>query len=335
MERKTNNFRQFDLPGTGKKKSRFLAILFGFCPGAGQMYLGKMNRGLTLMSLFFGDIALGVIFPPMLFILPLIWFYAFFDSLNLSGLNAAQLEQIPDELGSGILDQLNFSRLKKRFQGKSGWSLAGWALIVVGAYMLYEMLAYKITSFLEALFGGRIYWLTNLVSEVPQLLISVLIIWLGIRLIRGSRKPIDEMTAYGAKPYPRANVAGGAAAAGSVPPVSEPAYQAQPSPFETPSASTAYQTQPQPFKAAPAYQPEPAPFGGDASVPFEAAPEMDMTASIMGRIYAEQSSADEPRQDEPQSPLTVDPFGYSAKASFDGMGVPKNAAEEAQAWKNL
>ena len=103
MERKTNNFRQFDLPGTGKKKSRFLAILFGFCPGAGQMYLGKMNRGLTLMSLFFGDIALGVIFPPMLFILPLIWFYAFFDSLNLSGLNATQLEQIPDELGFGIL----------------------------------------------------------------------------------------------------------------------------------------------------------------------------------------------------------------------------------------
>ena len=46
MEQKNNNrsdqgdFRQFDMAGGQKRKSRFLAVVFGFCPGAGHIYLG-------------------------------------------------------------------------------------------------------------------------------------------------------------------------------------------------------------------------------------------------------------------------------------------------------
>ena len=40
-------------------KSKGVAIFCGLIPGAGHMYLGKMKRGLTLMLLFWGDIALA------------------------------------------------------------------------------------------------------------------------------------------------------------------------------------------------------------------------------------------------------------------------------------
>ena len=205
MEQKNNNrnekgdFRQFDMQSDPKRKSRFLAVLFGFCPGAGHMYLGKMNRGLTLMALFFGDIALGSVFPPALFLLPLIWFYSFFDCLNLSALPSDRLGDMPDEVGFGVLDQLNLQRLKNKLPVKTGGVLAGWALILVGGYMLYEQIAYRIIEFLEALFQSDLWWLSSLVSKIPQMVISVLIILLGIRLIRGSRKPSEEAPVYGAR----------------------------------------------------------------------------------------------------------------------------------------
>lgn len=205
MEQRNNNrsdkgdFRQFDMEGGQKRKSRFLAVVFGFCPGAGHMYLGKMNRGLTLMALFCGDIALGSVFPPALFLLPLIWFYSFFDCLNLSALPPDRLDSVPDEVGFGVLDQLNLQRLKSRLPSRTGGVLAGWALILVGGYMLYEQVAYRIIDFLEALFEADLWWLSSLVSKIPQMVISVLIILLGIRLIRGSRKPSEEAPVYGAR----------------------------------------------------------------------------------------------------------------------------------------
>ena len=151
------------------------------------------------MALFCGDIALGSGFPPALFLLPLIWFYSFFDCLNLSALPPDRLDSVPDEVGFGMLDQLNLQRLKSKLPARSGGVLLGWALILVGGYMLYEQVAYRIIDFLEALFEADLWWLSSLVSKIPQMVISVLIILLGIRLIRGSRKPSEEAPVYGAR----------------------------------------------------------------------------------------------------------------------------------------
>ena len=135
MEQKNNSFdkkefRQFDEQPV-RRHSRFLAVMFGFVPGAGHMYLGKMNRGLTLMALCFGMIALGVIFTPVFLLLPLVWFYAFFDCLNLSALPQAKLDAMPDELGFGsctntyaceaecpkLIKRQNISRLNRQWIG--------------------------------------------------------------------------------------------------------------------------------------------------------------------------------------------------------------------------
>ncbi len=63
-----------------KRKSGFLLFWFSLLPGAGEMYLGFMRQGLSLMGLFWGIIALTAWLElgPFLLILPILFFTAFF-----------------------------------------------------------------------------------------------------------------------------------------------------------------------------------------------------------------------------------------------------------------
>ena len=50
------------------KKNSFLTFCFAFIPGAGEMYLGMMKKGLAVMLLFWSlSMVAGVLFPPLLF----------------------------------------------------------------------------------------------------------------------------------------------------------------------------------------------------------------------------------------------------------------------------
>ncbi|MCR8645144.1 hypothetical protein NV379_21030 [Paenibacillus sp. N1-5-1-14] len=66
-------------------KNRTIATLLSIFPGAGHLYLGAQKRGIQLMivflvSLYLMDMMRLSIF---LFLVPIIWFFAFFDSLQL------------------------------------------------------------------------------------------------------------------------------------------------------------------------------------------------------------------------------------------------------------
>src|SRR5690606_27141104 len=63
------------------KKSRSIAKILSLFPGAGHLYLGYQRRGIQLMAIFLFSIyvldflRLGL----FLFLIPIIWFYSFFD----------------------------------------------------------------------------------------------------------------------------------------------------------------------------------------------------------------------------------------------------------------
>ena len=42
------------------ERNKFLVFCFAFVPGAGQMYLGMMKKGLVIMSVFWAVIAVAV-----------------------------------------------------------------------------------------------------------------------------------------------------------------------------------------------------------------------------------------------------------------------------------
>ena len=71
------------------KRSNSSTFYFAFIPGAGQMYMGFMKRGVSIMSAFsliiFSSAWLN--FTPLMFAMPVIWFFSFFDTINLRSLS--------------------------------------------------------------------------------------------------------------------------------------------------------------------------------------------------------------------------------------------------------
>lgn len=169
-----------------RKKSRFLAFCFSLLPGAGEMYLGFMKQGVSMMGFFWGAISVSSLldYPALLFLLPLIWFYSFFNANNLASL--------PDEEFYAMEDRyLIFSDLSRCSgeQLERHRKILAIVLIFFGFSMLWRLF----TRFLLAVSNLFLpqSWLTRLITSLslalPQLVVAVGIIYLGLVLIRGAR----------------------------------------------------------------------------------------------------------------------------------------------------
>ena len=170
-----------------KKKSKFFSALFSLIPGAGQMYLGLMKRGTLLMGLFALDIMIAIMlrFEYLLVAAPIIWFYAFFDALNLRSMDPEELAKVddsfpplPESFGTGKLSDL----IGRRHM------LGGIALIVIGLWLVVNTLLGPFWEYIYRL-SPILY---SFLSDLPALVVPVLIILLGIRLIRGGKRPKPE-----------------------------------------------------------------------------------------------------------------------------------------------
>ena len=171
-------------------KNGFLLFITSCLSGCGQMYQGYMKRGLSLLLLFFVILAvsgfLGL--AALAFFLPVVWLYAFFDSYNLRAQIAAGTQPADDFLFG--LSDLDSQRMAKLLRSRH--SLIGWALILVGGWMLYRMLLNR----LGWLLGEWSYWLYDLLYDLPRLVITILVIALGIWFIRGPKARQPEAVSY-------------------------------------------------------------------------------------------------------------------------------------------
>lgn len=182
-------------------KSRGLAVFFGLLPGAGHMYLGKMMKGLTFMILFWGIIALASVLEMGVIILalPVLWFYAFFDNLNLAGLTAEERAAVPDELFFGLLsgkELKNTSIFRKRNVA------LGVCFIAAGVIMLVNMTLRYLLDALSRIFQTmNLAWLWSLYYSLPRIVVAVVVIVLGVYFVRGGKKkaPADDVTPYQGK----------------------------------------------------------------------------------------------------------------------------------------
>lgn len=152
------------------RKSSLLTFFFSLFPGLGHLYLGLMHRGLSMMAVFFGWIALvGALsglartdkFMILLVLLPVIWFYSLFDALNLC-LRMQQGEHPVDlsplvELGHSLeagrrsrLWALLFSIVPGAGHMYLGWQEKGLGLMLAffGALFLLDWLHLSLFLFL-------------------------------------------------------------------------------------------------------------------------------------------------------------------------------------------
>lgn len=170
-----------------RKKNSFFTFCFSFLPGAGQMYMGFMKRGITLMSAFFLLIFLAswLNLSQVMFAMPIIWFFAFFDTFNLRAMPDDEFYAMEDE----FLLVPDFMVEKTRFLRSKFRNIFALVLIFIGFSILWGNLTDLLDYFLPDEVSDAIY---RIGYYFPQLVVGVAIVAFGIYLINGKKNELQE-----------------------------------------------------------------------------------------------------------------------------------------------
>ncbi len=166
-----------------RKKNGFFTLCFSLIPGAGEMYMGFMKQGVSIMSLFWVLIFLAAFLNmgPVLFILPILWCYSFFNVHNIRGMADEEFYALEDD----YLFHLSKMLPMEQWNQKQSNLLAA-ALIIIGVAMLWDYTM----DYLRWLIPNEIYW--DIMDSVPRVGVSVLLIIGGLHLIRGKKRELDQ-----------------------------------------------------------------------------------------------------------------------------------------------
>lgn len=171
-----------------KKKSGFWTFLFSWIPGAGEMYMGFMRMGVSLMGLFWGIITLSIFTNTgfLMLVDVIVWFYSFFHVHNLRAMDDEDfyaLEDhylIPVDMDQEFWNKFTIAKYRKILAG---------VLILFGAAVLWN-------SILDLLYWSLPEYVWDYVrvvsSFIPQLVLGIGIIAVGLLLIRGKKQELLE-----------------------------------------------------------------------------------------------------------------------------------------------
>lgn len=170
-----------------KKRSKVWTVIFSLLPGAGHMFMGFMKRGLSLMSLFFLIIFLSswLGIGPLLYILPVLWFYSFFECLNLTCADDEEFAKTEDQY---LFHLESFSGMNERLSKRAGF-YSGIILLFFGLYLISSRL---LSQFRFGLLPQVAEYFDGILSVFPQVFVGIIIILIGIRLIRGKKEELEQ-----------------------------------------------------------------------------------------------------------------------------------------------
>lgn len=168
-----------------KKKSKFWLGVFSLVPGAGEMYLGFMKMGVSLMLMCGLAIALMAMTGIMALsvIVVTIYIYSFFHANNLGRMDDQAFQEMEDCYLFGMDGFLSVrDSVKGRYK-----KIVGGILVLFGLAMLWNALF----SVLCDIFGWDNEMLREIYrfmrDEFPRVLIGVAVTWGGIWMLRGKK----------------------------------------------------------------------------------------------------------------------------------------------------
>ena len=174
------------------KKNGFLTFCLSFIPGGGLMYLGYMKKGLQNMLMFAASVVCAIWLSNyyffdllrmiFIFLLPVIWFYQFFDTMHALSRMRALVTELPDDDGFYIPQFLR--GLPKSFNRTAAKVLAI-TLICAG---LFGIASAALDS-LYLIFDHEVAKMIRNTANryVVPALVSAVLIFVGIKLLKGSR----------------------------------------------------------------------------------------------------------------------------------------------------
>lgn len=166
-------FEDFQESRESGKKNKTLAMLLSIFPGTGHMYLGLQKRGLQLMAAFLFSIYIMDVLrlSLFLFLIPIIWFFSFFDALqHISKYGREELKDVP------VVDWLMHHQK---------W--IGLGLLGLGLYYLVDNVLINGLDqwFSQELSRKIVYWYRQ---YFHTFIVCVLLIGGGLRLFFGSKQ---------------------------------------------------------------------------------------------------------------------------------------------------
>lgn len=174
-----------------RKKNGFLTFIFSLLPGAGEMYLGFFRQGVSIMSAFFLLIAISgwLNLGPLVFVLPVIWFYSFFHVHNLASLSDEEFYAVEDK----FLFAYDEKQIERFFGNGRGRKIFATVLIVVGVSALWNILMDGLHQLIWSLGMEWLQGVLSVLYDVPQVVFAIAIIVLGIHLIKGKKKELEQI----------------------------------------------------------------------------------------------------------------------------------------------
>ena len=173
------------------KKSGFWTFLFSLIPGAGEMYLGFLKHGASVMILFFGIFALtaGFNLNFLMFLLPVVWCYSFFHTHAILSMPDEEFYALEDRFL--FLNEEDTDSLSRRISGFLSYhrSAAAWLLIILGVTLLWNSFMDYLYQILPQPLYDALYTFSY---HLPQIFLAILFIGLGCYLIRGKKRELDE-----------------------------------------------------------------------------------------------------------------------------------------------
>ena len=170
-----------------QKRGKFFTFVFSLIPGAAEMYMGFMKKGVSLMALFLVSIMIPATFYfiDFLFLIPvLVWFYGFFHARNLAVLPSEDFQLMQDTfIWEGFLEERSFKI--------SNPTLRKWGaitLIVFGVVLLWDNVSSIVYRLIPDYLWDELY---PVINRVPQVVIAVLIIIIGLRLMAGKKEELN------------------------------------------------------------------------------------------------------------------------------------------------
>lgn len=175
-----------------RKKNGFLTFIFSLIPGAGEMYMGFMKQGVSLMTVFWGIIflysSLFYTFDILIAILPVIWAYSFFHVHNLRAMPDEQFHAQEDSY-LFKLDQIFPKDGKLITQYRKFFSIV---LIFLGIALLWQSLSSVIRWIIP---DTMMLYYNSFVNMLPRIVLSLFMVWSGIWLIKGKKKELYDDSA--------------------------------------------------------------------------------------------------------------------------------------------
>lgn len=172
-----------------KKKNGFMTFICSLVPGAGEMYLGFMKEGLSIMCLTFG-MFIGSTFLNidwLIYAVIIIWFYSLFNVHNKVSLADEEFYMLEDHYLFQLESLLPEGRLSVKQNRVFGWILLFLGLSIIWRPSIQNLLA-VIRTYISADFAQVV---GNYLYSIPQFVIAAILIISGVRMILKKKSDLD------------------------------------------------------------------------------------------------------------------------------------------------